>query len=172
MKKLIFIAALLWVAGCGYTTRTISETRFKTVAIEHFKNSINFSTEGTKNLYVPLIETKVRNAIIDRFIFDGNLKVKDANQSDLILRGELKSYERTGLRFTDNDDVEEYRVHIIVDLELWDNQTQEVRWSESSFVGEAEYFASGPLAKSEELAINDAIVDLARRVVERTIEDW
>ena len=47
-----------------------------------------------------------------------------------------------------------------------------MRWTESNFVGETTYFTSGSLAKSENVAIQDALTDLARRIVERTIEDW
>lgn len=159
-------------SGCGYTTSSTLPNSIKTIRVEPFKNSINY-TEGTsRNIYLPLLEVEARNAVIDRFLFDGNLKVVELPEADLILKGELKRYERTALRYTDNDDVQEYRVHITVSFELSNARSGEISWSEPNFVGEATYFVTGPSARSEEAAVDDAILDLARRIVERTIEDW
>ena len=109
---------------------------------------------------------------MNRYQFDGHLKLTESENADLILKGKLESYERSGLRFTDNNDVQEYRIHVIVSLELFDTAKGEARWTETGFAGESTYFVSGPTAKSEEAAVEDAVTDLARRIVERTIEDW
>jgi hypothetical protein len=158
--------------GCGYTTRSSIPSDIKTIHVEQFKNSVDYSSEGKRNLYVPLLEVKTRQAIIDRFLFDGNLRIKDSDNADWLLKGELINYERSPLRFTDNDDVEEYRIHVVMAFELWDQTKQELLWREPNFVGEETYFAIGALAKSEDTALQDAMVDLARRIVERTIENW
>jgi len=113
-----------------------------------------------------------RNAIIERFQFDGNLRIADSSRTDLILKGKLIDYNRSGLRYTSGDDVKEYRVHIVVSLELWDMDEGVLMWSEPRFVGEATYFITGPEATSEESAVEEATLDLARRIVERTVEDW
>lgn len=173
---LLSMVYCLWSAvlfsGCGYTTKSTLPSTMKTIHVESFKNSINFAAEGRRNIYLPLLETKTRNALINRFLFDGNLKIAEADKADLILKGELKNYDRTALRYTDNDDIQEYRVHITVSLECWDTHKQEVFWSEPAFVGEATYFLTGTLAGTEESAVEDAVEDLARRIVERTIENW
>ncbi|MBI5149647.1 MAG: hypothetical protein HZA28_02605 [Candidatus Omnitrophica bacterium] len=160
------------LSSCGYTTRSTLPSDFKTVHIQTFKNSISFAAEGRRNLYLPLLEVKVKNAIASRFLFDGNLKIADEDKADLVLKGELLSYDRTALRYTDNDDVQEYRIHITVFLELWNTRKQGPAWTEPGFVGEATYFTTGAQAKSEESTVDDAITDLARRIVERTVEDW
>ncbi|HBG62119.1 MAG: hypothetical protein A2Y03_08855 [Omnitrophica WOR_2 bacterium GWF2_38_59] len=158
--------------GCGYTTRTTLPGNYRTIYIEDFANEITFTTEKVRNVYFPLLEVKIRNSIVDRFMFDGYLRVVDKEDADLVLKGTLKNYERDALRYTDNDDVEEYRVRVIVALELFDAENQEIAWSETSFAGEATYFLTGSQASTEESAVNDAIIDLAKRVVERTVEDW
>ncbi len=170
------IACSLWsivcFSGCGYTTKSTLPSNLKTIHIEPFKNSIDYSTGARRNVYLPLLEIDTRNAVIDRFIFDGNLKITEPHEADLVLKGELKRYQRSGLRFTDDDDVQEYRVHITVSFELWHPGAEEPSWTEPGFVGEATYFVTGPQATSEESAVNSAMIDLARRIVERTIEDW
>ncbi len=159
--------------GCGYTTGSAIPARFKTIYIEQFKNKIDFTSDSQRNLYMPLLEVKVRNAIINRFLFDGNLRITDKkDEADFILSGELLRYERFALRFTDNNDAEESRVQIIVAMKMWDNQKQEVYWEEGAFAGEATYFVRGALATTEASAVEEATVDLGRRVTARTVEDW
>jgi hypothetical protein len=147
-------------------------SRNKTIHIAPFKNKITYTNEKTPETYIPLLEVKIRNATADRFLFDGNLKVEQSEQADLILRGELLNYQRDALRYTDNQDVQEYRISIVVSLKMWDQNSNELFWEEPSFVGDTTYFVSGPSAKAETVALEDAINDLARRIVERTIEDW
>lgn len=170
--SIFFLALSFFSLSCGYTTRSTLPSHLRTIHVEPFKNDILYEKEGSRNIYLPLLEQKVRNAVIDRFLFDGNLKIANSDHADLILKGKLTSYERGGLRYTDNEDVEEYRVTITVSLELWDPKKQEIVWTEPSFSGETTYFVSGPQAKSEDVAVQDATTDLARRIVERTVEDW
>ena len=176
MKRNLYGMALFFLStltvSCGYSTKSALPAHFRTIYIENFKNNVTYTTETQRELYLPLLEVKVRNAVINRFLFDGVLKVVKSENADLILKGELKKYERTGLRFTDNNDVQEYRVSVVVSLELRDPSKLEPLWTESNFAGEASFFLSGPSAKSEDAAVQEAIDDLARRVVERTLEDW
>ena len=175
MKNLFRLSVLsfaLLTAGCGYTTKSTLPPHLKTVHIEPFENTIDYTQEGRRTLYIPLLEVDIQKALIDRFLFDGNLRISTTERADLILSGKLLNYERQVLRYTDNDDVEEYRIYITVALEMFDTHKQEVMWTESGFVGETTFFITGPLAQSEDSAVNEAIEDLSRRIVERTIEDW
>lgn len=157
---------------CGYTTASTLPPEMRTIHIEQFKNRVAFTSENKRELYVPLLEVKVRNAIVDRFQFDGNMRIADADAASMTLKGELIAYDRVVLRYTDSNDPEEYRIQIVMDLKMMDNKINEPFWEEGGFTGEATYFVSGVNAKSESTAIEEATVDLARRVVERTIENW
>jgi len=168
----LFLVSCILFSGCGYTTKSMLPKSLRTIYIEPFNNNIDFTTGTARNVYLPLLEVDVRNAIIDRFLFDGNLKISKPEEADLILKGDLNGYSRSGLRFTDDDDVEEYRIHITVAFELFNTKNEANAWTEPSFTGEATYFITGPQASPEELAVDEAILDLARRIVERTIEDW
>ncbi|MFH1359771.1 MAG: LptE family protein [Candidatus Omnitrophota bacterium] len=163
----------LFLAGCGYSTSSLLPSHLKTIYVAPFENAIPYGTERSRNLYYPLLEVEVTNKIIDRYLFDGNLRIAKEQNADLILKGKLLNYERQALRyFDDSQDVQEYRLNVIVSLELYDTVKEKVKWNESSFIGETTYFTSGSLAISEEAAVDKAVTDLARRVVERTIEDW
>ncbi len=159
-------------AGCGYTTGSLLPSNFRTIYIEPFQNKVGFVNENVRALYVPLLESKVRQSVVDRFVFDGHLRVKDGDKSDLVLKGNLIGFQRDELRLTDNQEVEEYRLRIIISMTLTDTSNGTVVWTEPSFAGEATYFTSGPQAKSESAAMSDALLDLSRRVVERTLENW
>ena len=168
----LLMMGLSVLGGCGYTTGSLLPSNYHAISIEPFKNKVGYLNENTRALYIPLLENKVHQAVISRFQADGHLKIANSDRADLILKGELTSFDRDELRLTDNQDVKEYRIRITVSLELIDPASSESSWSEPSFSGEATYFLTGPNAKSEAVALEEALTDLSRRIVERTIENW
>lgn len=173
---MISVAAALLVSGCGYTTASLLPASFKTIYVDNFTNSINVTAEQSElrmyRGYRPGMETDITRQVKDRFIFDGNLKLAPLEKANLILKSELIDYRREPLRYDANDNIEEYRIKLIINMELQDAANGEVVWSEKGFAGETTYRVSGTGSKSESAALNDAITDLARRIVERTIEAW
>ncbi|MBF0570019.1 MAG: LptE family protein [Candidatus Omnitrophica bacterium] len=164
---------LLATAGCGYTTGSLLPSKYKTIHVAPILNKVDYVNQDQRKIYIPGLESRVRAVLIDRFLFDGNLHVNQEDTADLILKGELLSFEREELRLTTAEDVKEYRLRITVSLQMIDPaENNKVLWSEPSFAGESTYYTSGPLAKSESTAIDEALKDLAIRAVGRTIEDW
>lgn len=174
LSAIVFLFSL--IAGCGYTTRSMVSTKYRTIYVAPFVNKIDITSESyTQNkfrIYRPLLETDVTKGVINKFLFDGNLKPGPEGTADLILKSELMDFRKDTLRYDANDNVEEYRINIVVNMSLWDRQENKLVWEENGFTGETHYFTSGPNAKSEGTAINDAITDLARRIVERAVEQW
>lgn len=171
----MLLTALFFISGCGYTTRSLLPSEFKTIYVDNFVNKIKVAAESSDERmyrgYKPGMEIDVSKVIRDKYLFDGNLKIANSKDADLILKGELVDYRNESLRYDRNDNVLEYRIRMVVNLEL---QTKDgkTRWTENNFAGEALYNTTGPLAKSESTAIVEAEADLARRVVERTVEEW
>ena len=168
------LAALL--AGCGYTTSSIIADNARTICVENFKNKIPLTEEVTgKRMYTGYrsgMEVAITRDIIDRFVIDGNLRIADAANADLTLKGDLIDFSREALRYDNNDNIIEYRLKVIVDLRLINNSTGKEIVREKRFTGETSYRTTGALAKSEEAAIREAEADLAKRVVERVVEGW
>ncbi len=164
------------IGGCGYTTRSMISDKFRTIYITSFANKIDITQEtdaGNKyKIYRPYLETDITKAVINKFLLDGNLKIAKEGSADLVLKGELVEFRKDPLRYSDSDEVEEYRINLVVNLILWDNKNNRLVWEEKNFTGDTTYFTTGSSAKSEGLAINDAIADLAKRIVERTVEQW
>ncbi|MGE4357778.1 MAG: LPS assembly lipoprotein LptE [Candidatus Omnitrophota bacterium] len=172
---LLFIFHLLlavFSGGCGYTTRSLLPSSFRNIYIPTFINSIKFdNTAPEYKTYYPGLEIKITNAVIDRFVYDGNLRISGEENADLELEGEVVDYLKQPLRYSEADEIEEYRISIIVNLTLKDKEGN-ILWRENNFTGDATYRLTGSLAKTEQEALNEAVLDLARRIVNRTLENW
>ncbi len=169
------LAIIIGIAGCGYTTRSFITDKYKNIYVAQFENKIDITKETDVSrrykIYHPLLEIDISREIINRFVLDGTLSIVKEEEADLILRGNLTNYKRDALKYTTDEDVEEYRVSLVVDLTLLD-RNQKILWQERGFIGDTTYFVIGPNSKSETEAINEAVEDLARRVVERVVEEW
>ena len=171
MRKFLSLILIVALTGCGYTTSSMLPSNFQKIYIPPFENKVDYMNQVERKIYIPGLETKVLGVVIDRYLFDGNLRIGDQDNADLILKGKLLSFDREDLRLTENEDVKEYRLRVTVSLVLQDSEGNIV-WQEPSFSGESTYYTSGPLVKSESTAIDEALTDLALRIVARTIEDW
>ena len=179
VKKFWFFAVFLpvfFVQGCGYTTKSLLPENIKSVYVAPVKNTINLSVEpGEKSrfrTYRPGLEVDVTNAIINRFIFDGNLKVTAPEKADAVVETKLTDYRRDPLRYDDNQDVQEYRLNLILDVVVYQAKDHKILWHDSNVTGETTFFLSGARATSEDEAVGKAVEDAARRVVEKTFELW
>ncbi len=172
----VLFAALFFIAGCGYTTRSLLPSNLKTIYIDNLVNKIKVTDESSDARmyrgYRPGMELEVTRTIRDKYLSDGNLKIAGPETADLILTGSLVDFRNEALRYDRNNNIEEYRIRLIVNLEMKNANAGKVRWTENNFAGESLYRTTGTLAKSETTAIKEAVDDLARRVVERTIEEW
>jgi hypothetical protein len=172
----LIVLALLILSGCGYTTGSLLPAHLKAINVENFANKIPLTDEVSDSYryktYRPLLEVDITRSIIDRFIFDGHLRVVPHKDADLVLEGDLVDFRREPTKYGYDDAIDQYRIAIFVDIRLIDTTTGKVMWSENNFAGSDYYFTTGPQQKSENAAVTGALDDLARRVVERTIEAW
>ena len=129
--NLMIISSLilpLCALGCGYTTKSLLPSQAKTIYVENFANRIPI-TDQTSDVrmyrgYRPRLEFDITKAIIDRFLFDGNLKIAERrDKADLVLSGGLVDFKKESLRYDRNDNVEEYRVRVVTDIELKDTRS-------------------------------------------------
>ena len=168
--------ALAASSGCGYTTRPGLPSNIHTVYIKPFLNKINVTMLSTSDGRFPIYrhrrEVDVTNAVITRFQFTGLLRPTSVQHADLRLEGEVVDFRRDALRYDSNQQVEEWRLNVVINMRCYDQATQQLIWQEDRFTGDATYFATGSKSESETAALDRAITDLARRVVERTVENW
>lgn len=178
MKKILVAVTILTLAvcGCGYTTKSLLPSNYKTIYVGNFGNAIKITAEQSNERmyrgYRPGMEIKITKAVIDKYLMDGNLRIASPENADLILSAELVDFNRGGIIYNTNDIVQEYRIKLVVSMELTEARTGKTVWREPGFAGETTYRTSGSLEMSENAAIDAAIADLAKRIVERTIEAW
>lgn len=172
---LLFFITTIFI-GCGYTTGSLLPAHVKNIYVENFVNKIPLTEEVSDRnrykTYRPRLELDITEAIIDKFIFDGHLRITQKQDADLVLEGELLDFRREPTKYGDNDAIEQYRIAIIINMKLMETKSDKVLWQEKGFAGSDYYYTVGSQAKSEDTAVTDAIDDLARRVVEKTIEVW
>jgi hypothetical protein len=171
-RYFLCILLVLGITGCGYTTGTLLPPKYRKIAVQPFQNKVGYVNENISGVYVPLLETNVRTAIIDKFLFDGNLHIADPDKADLVLSGDLTGFVQDTLRQDVNLNVQQYRLRIIVSLTMTDAATGKILWKEPSFAGETTYYLTGTQAQTQSAAIDTAMNDLATRIVERTVENW
>lgn len=165
----LIVLSLCLFSGCGYNQKIQLPGDIKTIAVQTFKNEIPPKEQFA---YRPGLEVELTNAIIDRLIFDGNLKVVDESKADAVLEGAIISYEQEGLRFDQLESIEEYRLFLVVRFKLIDQRTNQVLIQEPNFSGRAEFFVSRNPTTVRRTAANTATFDLARSLVNRIIEEW
>lgn len=179
--KFLHIFCLITIVGCGYTTRSLVSLKFRTIHIAPFSNKIDITREidtGSQyKLYRPMLETEVTKLVTNKFLFDGNLRPVNSESADVVLKGEVIEFRQDPVRYTsDDNEVEEYRISILVNISLWDKKENKLVWEENNFTGDTTYYTSfaegNVVKKSQDAAVTDAITDLARRIVERTVEEW
>ena len=162
--------------GCGYTARPALAPHLKTIYIKPFVNKIDVTELITGNERFPIyrhqMEVDLTNAVINRYQFTGLLRPTTAERANARLEGELVAFRRDPLRYDPSQRVEEWRLNLVVNLRFIDQTTQTLLWEEENFTGDTTYFALGANAESESSALNRAITDLAKRIVERTVENW
>ncbi|MCK9572113.1 MAG: LPS assembly lipoprotein LptE [Candidatus Omnitrophica bacterium] len=180
---LIAVGCLMvnFLSGCGYTTRSLIADKYRTIYVTPFLNKVDITqedySENKYRIYRPMLETEVTRQVINKYLFDGNLKPVREATADLVLKGELVEYRKDPLSYTnDNDDVTEYRINIYVNISLWDTQENKMLWEIKQFNGNYSYYTNyaenSAIKVSEDTAVSNAVADLARRIVEYTVEQW
>ena len=185
MKKRLFLFFTLATAcylvtavlsGCGYTTRSMANSKYRTIYVSPFLNKINITNSADAankyRIYRPMIETDITRAISNRYLFDGNLRPVNEERADLVLKGEVVEFRKDPLRYDNSDNVSEYRINLVINISLWNRLENKLIWQENNFTGDTTYFASGAQAITEGAAVTNALNDLSRRVMERTVEQW
>jgi len=176
VNTLLVLCFTALACGCGYKSGSLLPAELKTIHIDNFTNEINIAQEVSDKRadysYWPGMERQITLAVNDRLVYDSDLDVTSSAKADIVLKGALVDFRQYPLSYNDDEQVEERRIEIYVDMELYNNQTQETMWTEKRFMGYSTYDVIGPDAETEQQGINKAVDDLAQRILERVTEAW
>ena len=169
--------------GCGYTTRSSLDSKYRTVAVSAFQN---YSKEYD-------LQAALTNAVIRKFVADGRLKVVRPDDADLLVEGVILGYSLKGLTFDKQDEVTQFLSVISAGVRVTDRKTGEVLWQDPHLAGETSFYthASGqssdrlrgnaetflPSVRSfpteeENRGASEALEQLASDIFYRTVEPW
>ena len=170
------VALLLVLSGCGYTATRLLPAHYRVIYIQPLQNQIPITEEVSERVglitNVPQLEETVTRGVINRFLFDGNLRLTNQpEKADLVLSGRLLDFYRQPIRRLDDETVEEYRLNLSASVTLRDREGK-VLLEEPALVADTTYFVTGSSARSETAAVDDLVTDFSRRIVEWVIEYW
>lgn len=154
-------AALL---SCGpYTFNPNLPGHIKSVAVPLFKNPRTFKYGAERIL---------TDAVIDEFVADGTLDLADENVADSKLTVEIVNYKKEALSYDVQEVVKEYNLAVVISATFTDLTTNQVLWQEPSMYESVAYYALGSGAETEDEALQRLAEELARKLVNRTLQGW
>ncbi len=154
---LITLTAIL--AGCGiYSFSPGGKPPFESVNIPQFEN---------KTIEYQMAD-RLTDAVVDAFIKDNTIKVKEASKADAILTGTLSSYRRDPYTYDKEDVVTEYAVKVSISIRVVKANSEDVIWEE-------DFFAQGvydAIDETEEIGQDRAVTLLTSNIMDRTTKSW
>ncbi|MCX8044962.1 MAG: LPS assembly lipoprotein LptE [Desulfobacterota bacterium] len=173
-KEFAFIMAfsllLLWcmAVGCGYHragTYNPQLAGIATIAIPYFKNTT----------FEPEAEKIFTHAFINEFIKSKRLRVVSEPDADLILRGTIRKLIEDTIAYNRDDKALEYRMDVVLDVQLERRQTGEVLWKRKNVRHSEEFPVGDNIVLSEaakRAALGRLAADLAERVHDSIIQGF
>lgn len=171
MKKLQAFAlpfsfALSCALLCGcvhYSIGTTLPKHLKTVYVETLQNRTS----------EPQIESSITSAILREFQRDGQLKVVDRADADVLVTGMLKEYKLEPMRYDRNNPktTREYRAIIRANIQAMD-LVEGRCLVKQSVSGSTKLAAAGDLVTARRNALPDVSEDLASEVVDAVVSAW
>jgi len=182
-RGMAVVACVLSVVGCGYTTRSSLDPKYRTIHVAPFQNR-----SKEYGLQAPLT-----NAVIRKFMADGRLDVVPREGADVLLEGVILNYRLRGLTYDERDDVTQFLCVVIAGVRVTDARTGEALWEDKAMSGETTFYtrASGQssdrlrgnaevflptvtafASEEENRGASEALEQLASDVFYRTVEPW
>jgi len=152
-----FTAVLL--SGCGvYSFSPSGKPDFESVYINQFETTtIEFQ-----------LADRLSEQVIDAFIEDNTVKIRDKSQAEADLQGSVTGYKRDPYTYDKSDQVTEYVVKVNIHVKVAKTGTEDIYWEED-FYAEGVYKAD---SETEEEGQDRAIAILAADILDRTTKSW
>lgn len=162
-RSAILAAAIVLLAGCGYSLRGSLPGHIRTVAVPIFTNKTQ----------EPAVENVLTRAVVDAFVTSGRLKVVRPEEADSILEGEIVGYRLESLSFDPRANVREYRLTVTLNLQFRDVRRNVMLWRQEGVQEKADFRVTGQAVAtitSEESALRLAAVDIGRAIVNLAVD--
>ena len=153
----------LWSGCANYRFGTTLRPDLRTISVATFQNA---SGE-------PQIETSITAAVLREFQSDGQLRVKDADEADILLTGVITEYTLNPVRSERNNpkSTAEYKAIVRMHITAVERANGK-KVTEQNVTGSKTFAAAGDLMSARRSILPDVSRDLARKVVDAVISAW
>lgn len=164
----INIMFCVMVGGCGYHRAGTNNPQLagvSTIGIPYFKNK-TFESEA---------ERIFTHAFVNEFIKSRRLQVVSESEADLVLRGTLKKLVEDTIAYNRDDKALEYRMDVVMDIQLERRATGEVLWKRKNMRHSEEFPVGDDIVLSEaakRAALERLAADLAERIHDSIIQGF
>ncbi|OPX17502.1 hypothetical protein BXT86_06185 [candidate division WOR-3 bacterium 4484_100] len=156
MKRLyINLTILLFIACCGYSTRSLLPGYMQRIHIRLFEN----------NTVKPGLDELATEEVINAFRNGSNLKIVDEASADLLLEGKVAQFNKEPHTYTANQEVIEYKITIGLTVRCVDRVKNSIFW-EGTVSDWALY------STDEDEGIKDAMKKTAEKLVTTILTNW
>lgn len=160
MINLIFLILMFFLAGCGYTSRSLLEQNVHSVYVPIFDNET----------FRRGLEFELTKAVKEEVLFKTRLKLEDKKRADSILLGRIKDVKERVLIENPDADVVESSVTIHVQFSWVDQRTGRALVDTTNVTAAAEFI----VRKQEDVKTGEveAFVDIAEKIINLMEEKW
>ena len=159
--KYAILISLVLASSCGYSGRALLPQHIKRICIPTFQNdTTRYGVDQT-----------MTTTVTEAFISDGRLDVVSEREADAMLRGVVVKYEKGPLTFDRAQTVDEFKIEVVVAVELEDLREGKVLWKEDQFRAWKSY-KEGGADGGEDNALSAVVATLASDILSRTLEGW
>lgn len=157
----------LFLSGCGAYgfSSSLLPSHIKTVGVPLMENRTDRRD----------LATALADSLVNAFISDNTLKVVDERDADATLEGTILEYHREPFTYDAAENVQTYRVEIVLEARFVDVRKNNVLWEEKHLSQWDTYNfvpVGGQPAETEDTAIGRVLVKLRDDILNRSIEGW
>ncbi len=163
--SVLLASLLILLAGCGYSLSSRTNPHITSIAIPIFENKT--LEKG--------IEERLAEGLTDAFLADKKLRVVKEKDADSVILGTIDRYVRTPFSYDKDQNVQEYKVEMMLRVVYEDRKKNRVVWEEKSLNAWGTYSVSGglPAGVEEERAAQErAIKKAADDILIKTVQGW
>ncbi len=166
-SALAAVALLAVMAGCGAYgfSSSLLPAHVKSVGIPLMENRTDRGD----------LSAALADSLTEAFIDDNTLKVVNESSADAVVEGAVVSYSRTPFTYDAGENVQTYRVEIVLEVRLVDVRKNDMLWEEPRLSQWATYNfvpVGGQPAEDEEVGIGRVLAKLTDDILNRSVEGW
>lgn len=153
------IILLVTASGCGvYSFKAGGKAAFESLNVTQFEN----------NTIEYQLADRLTDAVIDAFIMDNTVQIKEPARADAIMKGTVVSYRREAYTFDQEDNVSEYAVKVALSIKVLKADSEEIIWTKD-FYAEGVYDAN---LETEEEGQDRIVTLLTGDILSHTTKSW